>query len=140
MDFEYFDVIFNEDGSATAMGRVTARSTTNSNATGVNGEGYWLQQVDVSSITYKVFDEGVSTTVPSESGTVNIATSILDTPDETKTLWTKDEVGYNFIHDLDFSFFPTGDNYYRVEYEIIVNGGEKFHGVYRGKANSIYGS
>lgn len=130
---------WSEDSSATVLGRITSRGGSGS-ATGIAGEGNWLQIDDISTITYKIFDETTNTDVEITSGSVTIATSVLDVPITTDVLWTQDIVGYNFIHDLPSTSFPVGGRRYRVEYTVICSDGTKFHGTYRGKALPIRSS
>lgn len=135
-----FYVEWSEDGDATALGRITARNGSGA-ATGVDGEGNWLQQADVSTITCKVFDLNSATPdTPIATPTVTVSTSVLDTPATTNVIWTKDSTGYNFLHDLAASNFPTGEHWYRVEYTVTLSGGAVFHGVYEGPARSIRSS
>lgn len=120
---DIYQVSFNEDGSATALARMTARDGSGS-ATGVAGEGNWLQQADLSSITCAVYDLSSATpTVAIVSPTVTISSAILDTPVTSTALWCRDTVGYNFLHDLPPTAFPTGGSMYRVEYKFTTTGG-----------------
>lgn len=135
-----FQVEWHEDSDATVLGRITARNGSGS-ATGVNGEGNWLQQADVTSITWKIFDlQSATPEIAATSGTVTISTSVLDTPVATNVIWVQDAIGYNFIHDLAASNFPTGGRDYRLEYVATLTGGEVFHGVYQGQAVAISSS
>lgn len=135
-----FLVNWNEDGDATALGRITARNGSGA-ATGVDGEGNWLQQADVSTITCKVFDLNSATPETAiTTPTVTVSSAVLDIPVTTNVIWTKDTTGYNFLHDLAASNFPTGGHWYRVEYTVTLSGGAVFHGVYEGQARSIYTS
>lgn len=130
-------VVWNEDGSATALGRVTARDASGS-ATGVPGEGKFLQQADLSTITCSVFDLNSSTPDTAiATPTVTISSAILDTVDTATTLWDLDEYGYNFRHDLAHTNFPTGDHVYLVEYKFTTTGSAVFWGRYRGPARSV---
>ena len=135
-----FQVNWKEDSDATVLGRITARNGTGS-ATGVRGEGNWLKQADVGSITWKMFDLNSDTPdTEISSGTLTVLDVVIDTPVSVNTIWTKDSVGYNFIHDLAASNFPTGNHIYRLEYTVILTGGAKFHGVYEGLVSPIRSS
>lgn|SRR3990167_4032548 len=134
-----FYVEWNEDGSATVLGRLTARNGTGT-ATGVDGEGNFIEQADVSTITCKVFDLDGDPDTATSTPTVTISDAILDTPVTTNVIWTKDAYGYNFIHDLDSTLFPTGDHRYEVEYKITLTGGAIFHGTFIGPARPVRGS
>lgn len=135
-----FAVHWHEDSSATVLGRITARNGSGAK-TGVDGEGKWLQQADISAITCKVFAlDGSTPNTPSATPTVTVSSDVLDTPVATDTIWTKDDVGYNFIHDLASTLFATGGHRYRIEYKVTLSGGAVFHGVYEGTAQPIRGS
>jgi len=132
-DLKCFSVVWPEDGTATVLGRLTWRSGSGS-ATGVAGEGNWLQIADVDTITYSAFD--LDSSDPDNAfvdGTsVTVATAVLDSPVSTTVLWKKDTTGYNFIHDLPPATFPTGDRRVLVEYKITLTGGEVLWGKYVG--------
>jgi len=135
-----FRVVWNEDSGATILGRITARDATGA-ATGKDGEGNWLKQQDISTITCKVFDlNGATPDTAIATPTVTITDSVLDTPITTNVIWTVDTIGYNFAHDLAASNFPTGNHTYRVEYKVTLTGGTIFHGVFEGVAQPLRGS
>lgn len=135
-----FYVEWNEDGTATVLARVTARNGSGA-ATGVSGEGNWVEQADISTITYKLFNlDGDTPSTAIESGSLTVSDIIIDTPVTSTAIWTKDDVGYNFLHDISNSFFPTPNARYRMEYEITLTGGAVFHGVFEGTTRAIVGS
>ncbi len=135
-----FRVTWNEDGSASVLGRLTARDGGGA-ATGVDGEGKWLQQADVQTITCNIFDlSSLTPDTPLSSPAVVVATSILDTPVTDNEIWTRDTIGYNFLHDLISTSFPSGGNRYSVEYTVTLTGGTVFHAVYTGVATPIRSS
>jgi len=135
-----FQVQWNEDADATVLARITARTGSGA-ATGVAGEGNWLEQADISSITCKVFDRSSDTPgTEIATPTVTVSTSVVDTPVTATTLWTKDSTGYNFIHDVAASNFPTGNHTYRIEYTVTLVGGAVFHGNLEGVAKSVVSS
>lgn len=107
------NVSWNEDGSATCLARLTAR-----NATGaaITGEGYWIKQADVTSITCKVFDDSAAQVEITPAPTVTVSSAIIDTPVTDGVIWTADSVGYNFLFDIAGTYFPTGGHIYRVEF------------------------
>ena len=128
------DVTWNEDGSATILGRVTSRSGSGA-ATGVDGEGNWVQQSDLSSIPCAVFDvSNANTSIATPS--VTISSVILDTPVTTNVIWTIDSTGYNFIVDLAAASFPIGGHIYAVEYYFTATGGENWPSRYQGEAKA----
>ncbi len=135
-----FQVNWKEDSDATVLGRITARNGTGT-VTGVRGEGNWLKQADVESITWKMFDLNSDTPdTEISSGTLTVSDVVLDTPVSANTIWTKDSVGYNFIHDVAAANFLTGNHNYSLEYTVTLVGGAKFHGVYGGLASPIRSS
>lgn len=137
---DVYEVSFNEDGSATVLARMTARDGSGS-ATGVAGEGNWLEQADLASITCSVFDLTSSTPGTAiVTPTVTISSAILDTPVTATTIWCRDTVGYNFIHDLPVTAFPTGGNLYRVEYKFTTTGGSVGWLLLQGIATKVYTS
>ena len=133
-------VDWREDSTATVLARVTARNGSGS-ATGVAGEGNWLQIADVSSITMNTFD--VDSATPDtvvDTAALTVASVILDSPVTATTIWTKDTTGYNFIHDLSAGYFPTGNRRYDVEYIFTLAGGEVFHVIFTGQTVPVRSS
>lgn len=132
-----FNVVWGEDSDVTVLGRVVAR---NGSGAAVTDEGNLLQQADVSSISYKTFDLDSDTpTAAIESGALTVASVILDAA-VTGEIWTQDATGYNFIHDVPASWFPTGGHRYAIEYKFTLSGGAVFHGSYLGPARPIRSS
>ena len=66
-----FKVQWHEDGSATVLGRITARNGSGS-ATGIAGEGNWLEQADISTITCAVYDRAGSAVGKTVTGVLEI--------------------------------------------------------------------
>lgn len=131
--------VFNEDGDATLLARVTARNGSGA-ATGVNGEGNYLQIADVSTITCDVYDRSSSTPDTAiNSPTVTVASAILNTVVTANTIWTDTAAGYNFIFDLDSTNFPTGGHNYLVECYFTLAGGAKFPVRFEGVAKRRVG-
>lgn len=134
------DAKWREDGSATVLGRLTARDGTGA-WTGVNGEGNWLKQADLSTITCAVYDLDTATpTTATVSPTVTISTSVQDTPVIDGKIWDLDDVGYNFIHDLASTVFATGGHRYKVEYKFTTTGSTVGWAVFEGKAEGVFTS
>lgn len=129
-----FHVEWQEDGAATAVARLTARAGTGT-ATGVSGEGKWLKQADISTITCGVYDldsatPGTAVATPS----VVVATAIQDSPVTDGAIWPLDATGWNFYHDLADTNFPTANHRYRVIYTVTLTGGTVFWGDFEGVA------
>ena len=132
-----FHVTWKEDGDATVLGRLTARNGGGA-ATGIDGEGNFLQIADIATITAKIFDlDSATPDTPISTPTVTVASAVLNTVVTAQTIWTEDTIGYNFLHDLAGSEFPTGERQYRVEYTVTLTGGAVFHGSYIGSARPI---
>lgn len=127
-------VIWNEDGSASCLGRATAHDATGA-ATGITGEGKFIKQADLSTIICEVFDmTNVRTSVATP--TVTISSVILDTPVTDEVIWTRGSTGYNFHHDLAETNFPIGGHVYLVEYYFATTGGTKWPVRYQGEAKA----
>lgn len=135
-----FNVNWNEDGSCTVLGRITARTGSGA-ATGIPGEGNWLQQADIDTIVRKVFDLDGSNFPTEESETsLTVSNVVLDTPVSSNVIWTPDTIGYNFIEDLANTLFPTSGRRIRIEYIVTLTSGQVFHGIYQGIVDPIYSS
>lgn len=121
---------FQEDSPSTQKARVVAEDATGA-ATGVDGEGYWVKQADLSTITCNVYDR--NSTTPDTAiltPTVTISTAIQDTPVVSKIVWTGDGdgavVGWNFTHEVPGTAFPTGGHLYWVEYVFTPTAGANY--------------
>ena len=137
-----FPVLWMEDGSALALGRLAAPDGTGA-WTGEIGEGNWLKQSDfaVGGLTFKLFDlDGTDPDTEVASGTLTPAAVILDTPDTTNHLWTRDEIGYNFKHLLPPTYFPEPHHRIELEYRGETTGSSVFHAIYEGKTRPIRSS
>ncbi len=133
-------IAWQEDGSATALARVCARDATGA-WTGVPGEGNWIKQADLASITAKVFDRnGTTPDTPITTPTVTISSAIQDTPVTDKKIWDLDDTGYNFLFDLAGTNFPTGSHKYLVELYFATTGGSTWCLAYEGIASPVVGS
>ena len=133
-------VHWNEDGDATVMGRITARNT-NRNATGVDGEGYWIDDSDVTSVERNIFDlDGETPDTAVGTGTLTVSTVVVAPTGSDNILWTVDDIGYNFIDDIPAANFPVGNRRYRIEYTFTLSGGAVFHASYEGQAKPIRSS
>tara|TARA_R110000824_G_scaffold172434_1_gene350361 strand:+ start:67920 stop:68339 length:420 start_codon:yes stop_codon:yes gene_type:complete len=135
-----YQVEWREDSTSTVIARITSRIGSGA-ATGVNGEGNFLQIADVSTIVVNVFDlDAADPDTAADTASVTVATAVLDTVVTSNVIWTKDTVGYNFIHDLSAAYFPTGNRRYEVEYVFTLTDGSVFHIVYDGIAIPVRSS
>lgn len=119
-DNRQFSATWRQDGTALILGRLVA-SNGSGDATGVPGEGRWVEQADLSSIVCGVYEAGSETPVVSPS--VTIASVIFDTPVTDRVLWDRDQIGYNFLHTLPVTAFPSADKTYTVQYTFTFAGG-----------------
>mgnify|MGYP000105578392 CR=1 FL=1 len=97
-----------------------------------------IQQSDISSIAYSVFDLSDTATVVT-SGSLTVSNVIFDTL-QTDARWDADSTGYNFRWDIPASLFPTGGKDYRIEIAFTPTGGEVFHVVAEANAQALHRS
>src|SRR6187402_145567 len=98
-----------EDGGATFMARVLGNA------------GTAITQATISSITCNVYDM-TAPTVAVISPTVTVNSVVFDTL-QTDARWTADTTGYNFLHAMPATAFPTGKRNYKVEYKFTPTSG-----------------
>lgn len=117
-----------EDTGAIVMARVTGTL------------GTAVTQASLSSIDCKVFDlDGTTPDTPSATPTVTVSTSVYDAL-QLDSRWSDTVTGYNFIHELPASAFPTGDRRYRIEYVFTPASGQVFAVVVEHYAQNLRGS
>lgn len=107
-------------GQASHYARITAANGSGS-ATGVDGEGKYIQQADVSSITLTVIDKTSKETVIDEQS-LTVSQVLLDTPVSSTQVWTQGG-SYNFKHDMPAGSFPDPNHVYWTRYTITLTGG-----------------
>lgn len=115
-------VVF-EDATAVFVSRMQA------------ADGDPAVQADVSSISYAVYDRKLGTEVI--SGTLTVSSVVYDTL-QTGSIWTRDDVGYNFKYALPTTAFPTGGRSYRVEFKWTFADGTVGIDAYDCRAEAIY--
>jgi hypothetical protein len=118
---------FQEDGSAYVFARVAAYDGTGA-ATGIDGEGKWIKQADLASISCDVFNitPGYATpTTAVASPTVTISSAIQDTPVTSRENWTIDDIGWNFFFHLAPTNFATPGKYV-AEFYFTTTGSAKW--------------
>ena len=114
-----------EDGGATFMARV------------LGNDGAAITQSSISTITCAVYDLSTSTpTVAILAPSLVVATVVFDTL-QTDARWTADATGYNFLHAMPATAFPTGKHTYKVEYKVTPASGAVFWLVFEGFAEEI---
>lgn len=121
----YYGLV-NEDGSFSVLARLTSLDGSGDQVQ--PREGNCLTQDDVLSITCKIFDLGTDKdneagTPLSPDPTVTVSDSIFDTLRTVGWPTDRDYAGYNFRHDIEPTYVPTGGNWYLLEYKISLSGG-----------------
>jgi hypothetical protein len=134
-----YQMRFRENSAVAVLARVTSRTGTNG-ATGKNGEGQFIRQADLASISCAIFQQNGEGQPLVAGATPAVALSaILDTPELSRVDWDVDDYGYNFVHDLPASAFPDGGDAIRyvVEYLFTPNVGDQFYVVAEGPADAV---
>jgi hypothetical protein len=109
----------------------------------IGADGNPVQQADINAITLKVFDAGGVLVTPSGGGggytstPLDPADVILDTPATNEALWPYDD-GYNFIVQLDGSYWPVGGVTYQAEVKVEPVDGEAYYLLYWLTTTNIY--
>ncbi len=111
-----------EDSGAYLMSRI------------LGSDGAAIQQADVSSIAYSVYDMD-DTSSPS-TGSLTVANVVYDTL-QTDARWTKDSTGYNFGWAAGASLFAGGDKVYTVEVAFTPASGEVYHVVFQVRTRAL---
>lgn len=114
---------FLEDSAADVLARISSRI--DSGHAAIGHEGFPVKQAQVLAITYKVFDRDDGDAITA-SGALTVADVVFDAL-QTDAVWYQDSSGYNFLHSVPASAFPTGDHKYRIEYVITLAGGSVTH-------------
>jgi len=109
-----------KNGSATLLARV------------VGAAGAAVTQTDIASAKYSIYlldddDPDSQTPVAGHSGvSLTVSAVIFDTL-QTDALWTKDTIGYNFMHVLEVAAhaaFAVAGRTYRIVYELTPAAGQ----------------
>lgn len=90
--------------------------------------GAALDQADISSISYSVFERDTGTVVLS-STSLTVSSVIFDTL-QTPAIWTRDDTGYNFRHDAPATTMPHGGRWYKFEYKFNLASGGAVYAVF----------
>ncbi len=88
--------------------------------------GAYITVAGLSTITYTVYDlssDTPGTPISGPTGITPISSVVLDVPQVDPVRWKLDETGYNFIHTLPSTAFPTADHHYAVSYLFTPTGG-----------------
>lgn len=110
-------------------------------------DGTALQAADVASLTYSVMEQdptdGTWSAVVGHNaqGLTPVSTYIFDTPKNVSDdpRWNLSG-GYNFLHNIAYTAFPTGGRMYRYECKVIEIGGAHYFIVATGQAAAIASS
>ena len=87
-------------------------------------DGVAMVQSDVSTIEYAVINEGTKEVITALTS-LTVANVVYDTL-QTDVRWTKDNVGYNFKHDVGHTITTDPDISYRLEYKVTLASGSEF--------------
>ena len=99
--------------------------------------GTLLLQADFTSIHYEAWNMDASPVNQVKVATaLNVANVVFDTL-QTDARWTADATGYNFLHAMPATAFPTGKHTYKVEYKVTPASGAVFWLVFEGFAEEI---
>jgi hypothetical protein len=110
-----------KNGSATLMARVVDASGSNVQQAGIVAIEYSIYELDPcqpDNLTAVAGHDGVSLDVE----------DVIFNALQTGGLWTVDEVGYNFRHEVDVSAseaFPKAGTQYQIRYELAPTMGQK---------------
>lgn len=124
------EVVWQEDGTCYTLARITRKDSSHNIVP--------VQQVNVSSIVRNVYKAATATLVLGPTSILK-ANAILDTLSQ-GTVWTADNIGFNFIDEVPPTAFPIGDDVYQVEYKFTLTSGEVYWLVYKGAASPVFTS
>lgn len=135
----FVEVEFPEDEGFTIRGRITAEDGSG-DGTGRSGEGNWLEQSDLTAITWENFAvttvAGAEVFTSIDTGSFTVADVVLDTPVTTNTNWTVDQIGHNVV--LRFpAIFPEGGITGRLEIRSVLTGDEPFTLILQGPVRNL---
>ncbi len=103
-------------------------------------DGANIQQADVSSIAYSVYDiTTLGSSSEATSGSLTVSDVVYDTL-QTDNRWDRDTTGYNFRHDVAAATLAAGGKIYRAEYKFTPASGEAYHVVFEIKTKNLYRS
>lgn len=102
-------------------------------------DGTAIQQADVNSITYKIFNLSVDSTTPDSSGTLTVGDSIFDTL-QTDARWDVDSVGYNFRWQILSNVLTNPNCTYQIEVIFTSGANENFPAVWEVATVGLYSS
>jgi hypothetical protein len=110
-----------KNGSAVLMARI------------VDSDGEYVQQSGISSIEYSIYEldpcrpDNLSVVAGHDGVSLTVDEVIFNSL-QSGGLWTVDEDGYNFRHEIDVSqteAFPKAGVQYQVRYEMLPTAGQK---------------
>lgn len=97
-------------------------------------DGVVADKADIASITCNVYDLNSATpTVPILTPTVSVASCMHDAL-QLDGRWNADLLGYNFLHDMPATAFPTGAHNYDVIYKFTSSTGKIAPVIFKGNA------
>lgn len=110
-----------KNGSAVLMARIVDAAGTN------------VQQAGIAAIEYSIYEldpcrPDVLVAVAGHDGVSLTVANVIFNSLETGGLWTVDDVGYNFRHEINVATseaFPKAGTHYQVRYELTPASGQK---------------
>ena len=119
---------------------VFMEDSTNTVRSRLERNGALITQSDVSTITYKSFNEAGSAVVTQTSLTVSDVVYDAAQTNTTDPAWRNASEGYNFKVDVPAAAFATGGEKATVEIKITLDDGVVGHLIARGEVVALYGS
>ncbi|MAT39201.1 MAG: hypothetical protein CL946_06325 [Ectothiorhodospiraceae bacterium] len=104
-------------------------------------DGDYIQQADISTITYTVYDIDDTTEAIVDETSLTVADVIFDALQVSDTRWNNsgDSTGYNFAAVLPGSAIPDDDVTYQIEVEFTPSSGEAFVRLWQVETVTRYG-
>lgn len=108
---------------------------------GLNGE--LVKKADVTEIDgYVVIVEGsgqvITVVLDNADFTIDVDDVVFDTPVTGDSRWTMDEVGYNFLYQMQREAFPQGGKKYRVEFRFTMQDGSFVYATFAPTSIPVY--
>jgi hypothetical protein len=104
---------FLEDGGATVLARVYGNA------------GTAITQASLTSITWAVYNADTEAEILAPAA-LTVSAVVFDTLQTGNPRWTKDGVGYNFVHALPVTAFPAAVAKTRIQYKFTPTSGAAF--------------
>ena len=110
---------YRQNGMASHYARIAAANGSGA-ATGIEGEGRYVQVADVDEIELTVIEKLTGDVVLAATALTPSAV-VLDSVVTSTAVWTQGG-GYNFLHHMPEGSYPESGKVYRTQYKITLNG------------------